>query len=241
MAIRFQCPNCNSIRSVHERMSGREIRCPDCEAIVRIPAIQATPLEEAVEPTPNDATNEAKPTVRASQRSAAISVKPKSLTSTSREPIEETPTKVVAFAKKELPKDDMDMTPMVDVTFLLLIFFMITASFTTEKALQQQVSSDQPSAQSKPKEENETLKILIDEFNAYTVIFPDSGESEATSKQELLALLKNAELDGSTEEASSLVIDAHEDSIHAAVVAALDAGRQYKFTNFTVNIVEGFD
>lgn len=151
------------------------------------------------------------------------------------------PIQAVTFAKKELPKDDMDMTPMVDVTFLLLIFFMITASFTTEKALQQQVASDQPSSQPKADEENETIKILIDEFNGYTTIFPDGLEIDATSKQELLTVFKNAELDGSSENASNLVIDAHEDSIHAAVIGALDVGRQYKITNFKVNIVEGFD
>jgi biopolymer transport protein ExbD len=154
---------------------------------------------------------------------------------------EEAPPAKTTFPKKELPKDDMDMTPMVDVTFLLLIFFMITASFTTEKALQQQVASDQPSSQPPPDEESETIKILVDEFNAYTVIFPDGGESEATSKQELIQVLKLAELDGSSEEASSLIIEAHEDSIHAAVVAALDAGRQNNLTKFKVNVVENFD
>ncbi len=32
--------------------------------------------------------------------------------------------------------DEMDLTPMVDVTFLLLIFFMITASFSLQKSIQ---------------------------------------------------------------------------------------------------------
>ncbi len=54
-------------------------------------------------------------------------------------------------------------------------------------------------------------------------------------------MLKLAELDGSSEDASSLVIEAHEDSIHAAVVGALDAGRQNKLTKFKVNVVDSFD
>ena len=33
------------------------------------------------------------------------------------------------------PRDELDMTPMVDVTFLLLIFFMVTASFSLQKSL----------------------------------------------------------------------------------------------------------
>ncbi|MCH8830629.1 MAG: biopolymer transporter ExbD [Planctomycetes bacterium] len=35
----------------------------------------------------------------------------------------------------DLDDEGMDLTPMVDVTFLLLIFFMITASFTIKKTL----------------------------------------------------------------------------------------------------------
>ena len=32
-------------------------------------------------------------------------------------------------------EDDLDMTPMVDVTFLLLIFFMVTAAFSLQKSI----------------------------------------------------------------------------------------------------------
>ena len=48
--------------------------------------------------------------------------------------------------KEPIPEDELDMTPMVDVTFLLLIFFMVTASFTIQKSLQQaHAKSDDPS------------------------------------------------------------------------------------------------
>ena len=147
----------------------------------------------------------------------------------------------LSFGKGHLPKDHIDMTAMVDVTFLLLIFFMITASFTSEKAIQQKVASSDVSSQAQPVEENETIKILIDEFNAYTVIFPDGGEIEATSKQELIGILATAELDGSNEDATAMVIEAHEDSLHASVIGALDAGRQQGLSNFKVTVVENFD
>lgn len=147
----------------------------------------------------------------------------------------------VSFKKKAAPPDNMDMTPMVDVTFLLLIFFMVTASFTSEKAIQQKATVDKPSSQSQPKENNESVRVLIDEFNAYTVIFPDGGESEATSKQELISILQLAELDGSSEDALTMLIEAHEDSIHSSVVGALDAGRQQGFNSFKVTVVESFD
>ena len=42
-----------------------------------------------------------------------------------------------SFVKKEKAEQpEMDMTPMVDVTFLLLIFFMVTAAFTMQKSFE---------------------------------------------------------------------------------------------------------
>ena len=47
--------------------------------------------------------------------------------------------KDISFEKKDIPEDELDMTPMVDVTFLLLIFFMVTASFTLQKSLERRI------------------------------------------------------------------------------------------------------
>ena len=88
----------------------------------------------------------------------------------------------VSFKKNELAKDDMDMSPMVDVTFLLLIFFMITASFSSEKVFEKppplsDLSSKPPD---KPPDQSDTVRVQIDEFNAYTVIFSTGDEREAS-------------------------------------------------------------
>lgn len=223
-------------------MSGREIHCPDCDSLVRIPDISEAPktpaatVQEAIgnpfEDLSIDLVRKQPPKAQSVRKIAIVQPDVKS---------NEEPTEPIGFAKRELPTDDMDMTPMVDVTFLLLIFFMITASFTTEKAIQQKAANDQASSQAVPTDDIVPLKILIDEFNAYVVIFPDGGEDEATSKQELITILKRSELDGSNEDATSIVIEAHAESIHASVVGALDAGRQQNFTNFKVTIVEDFD
>ena len=263
MAIRFQCPRCNSIRSVHERMKGKQIRCPDCDSVVRIPEIvheeglaTVVPLPVVAQPTPPLPSVMA-PTISPQTRTVTPpSFAPKSrsepnipaktrlkqsvVAPSKRDDEEESES--LAFPKRELPTDDMDMTPMVDVTFLLLIFFMITASFTTEKSIQQKAAmSDQASNQPKPDDEKDSVRVLIDEFNAYTIIFPDGDEREATSKQELLAVLAMAELEGASEDASTMVVEAHEDSIHATVVSALDAGREKGFSQFQVTVVENFD
>ena len=152
----------------------------------------------------------------------------------------------VSFKKNELPKDDMDMTPMVDVTFLLLIFFMITASFSSEKVFEKPPpmaeSSNKPP--DTPPDQSDTVRVQIDEFNAYTIIFSTGDEREASSKQDLLLALGEARAEatsGKEDEVLKLLIDAHEECIHASIVAALDAGREAGFGSFSVSVVEEFE
>lgn len=153
----------------------------------------------------------------------------------------------ISFPKKELPKDDMDMTPMVDVTFLLLIFFMITASFSSEKVFEKPPPlSETPSSKppDKPPDQFDTVRVQIDEFNAYTIIFPAGDEREASSKQDLLLALTEAKSEVSTgkeDEVLKMFVDAHEECIHVAIVAALDAGREAGFSSFSVTVVEEFE
>jgi biopolymer transport protein ExbD len=153
----------------------------------------------------------------------------------------------VSFEAKELPKDDMDMTPMVDVTFLLLIFFMITASFSSEKVFEKPPPlSETPSSRppDNPPEVYDSVRVQIDEFNAYTIIFPTGDEREASSKQDLLMALgdaKNEVATGKEDENLKLIVEAHEECIHASIVAALDSGREKGFTSFTVSVVEEFE
>ena len=148
----------------------------------------------------------------------------------------------VSFKKNELPKDDMDMTPMVDVTFLLLIFFMITASFSSEKVFEKPPPlSDSSSSKppDKPPDQSDTVRVQIDEFN-----FSTGDEREASSKQDLLLALSEARAEASSgkeDEVLKLLVDAHEECIHASIVAALDAGREAGFGSLSVTVVEEFE
>jgi biopolymer transport protein ExbD len=131
----------------------------------------------------------------------------------------------VAFGEKEpIPEDELDMTPMVDVTFLLLIFFMVTASFTLQKSLEQpHSSSDKPSANNVEEEEivDDYVQVTIDQTNTFYVTTRDEEEREAPSDNEMRALVRDGK-DSSS--ARRLIIVAHVDSLHSKVVTAWDAG-----------------
>lgn len=128
-------------------------------------------------------------------------------------------------AKEPIPEDELDMTPMVDVTFLLLIFFMVTASFTLQKSLEQpHAKSDDPSTQVREDDEeivDDYVQVLIDQTNTYYVTTRDEDEVECPSESEMRAKVK----DGfESANAQRLIIIAHVDSLHSKVVTAWDAG-----------------
>jgi biopolymer transport protein ExbD len=123
--------------------------------------------------------------------------------------------------KEPIPEDEMDMTPMVDVTFLLLIFFMVTASFTMQKSIEQpRAAPDEPA----PMEEQileDYIEIAIDQNNNYYVTVPNEAEREAPSEREMRAILADAKANST---ATRLVIKAHLDCRHSRVITAWDAG-----------------
>jgi len=132
--------------------------------------------------------------------------------------------------KKPIPEDELDMTPMVDVTFLLLIFFMVTASFTLQKSLEQpHAESEDPSTNVRENEEqpDDYIRVDVDQNNTYYVTTRDFEEAECPSESEMRARVKDAKANSS---ATRLIIKAHEDSFHSKVVTAWDAG-----------LVNGFD
>ena len=88
----------------------------------------------------------------------------------------------------------VDLTPMIDMTFILLIFFMVTASFTLQKSLHVPVPKlDEASATVVDPEEDDSdrVTVQVDAFNTYHVITVD-WEEEAPSVQDLLRYLRQA-------------------------------------------------
>jgi len=122
---------------------------------------------------------------------------------------------------------ELDMTPMVDVTFLLLIFFMVTAAFSLQKSLPVPPPDKQEHAA-----ETRTLEE-IEEDDDYIVVRIAEDDSifvdgiEAPSQQELLVKLREARqgLPGSGSTGpSNLLVLAHGDCRHETVVMAIDTG-----------------
>jgi biopolymer transport protein ExbD len=113
----------------------------------------------------------------------------------------------------------LDMTPMVDVTFLLLIFFMVTASFVMQKSIEQPPAA---TGLNHPVESDvQQIQVAIDQDDIYYVSAPGLPETEAPSITEMRALVKDA---AENLGLPGMTILAHVNSSHASLVAAWDAG-----------------
>jgi biopolymer transport protein ExbD len=137
----------------------------------------------------------------------------------------DTSTKPTASHRRS--DDQMDMTPMVDVTFLLLIFFMLTAAFALQKALEVPAVAEDDAAQSQTVEEFEEdqVTVRVDGDNVFWIGAPGWGEERrAPSVPQMFAFLRDAREQIRRVDTTSLLVQANGDAVHESVVAALDAG-----------------
>lgn len=206
MPIRFQCNHCSRTLTADENRVGMKFTCPSCGSDSEVPRPQE---QQAI-----------------SERAAAKPTRPKPATGPPPvEPGEE--TEPVKFGAKRAEDEGIDMTPMVDVTFLLLIFFMVTAAFSLQKSIEipapdQEESSTQARKMEDFENDDDYVIIRIARDNTVWV-----NEQEAPSEQEVLVRLREAR-EGkpgtTTGGATSLLVLADQDARHETVVMCLDAG-----------------
>ncbi len=129
----------------------------------------------------------------------------------------------------------IDLTPAVDVTFQLLIFFMVTASFSMQKAF------DVPPAKQTdgisvsvvvPDESQTAVKVQVDADN--TMLVEES--QTADTYREILELLM-AEKSRSPD-VNDVELELHPDSTHEARVIVIDAAAQAGFTRVKNKVAE---
>jgi len=119
---------------------------------------------------------------------------------------------------------DLNLTPLIDVVFLLLIFFMVSTTFEKES----EITIELPEAAGeKSDEERFTIEITIDAEGHYFVNQQRIRDKELTTLKKALRDLRADHQD------PRLIISADKNTPHQAVVRAMDAARQIGLVNLT--------
>lgn len=120
----------------------------------------------------------------------------------------------------------INLTPLIDVVFLLLIFFMVSTSFTRET----QLTIDLPEAQGQPREaDDREIEILINESGAFRV----NGQGLVDNRMRTLQAAIYKISAGDTTMPMTITADAQ--TAHEDVVMAMDAAGQMGFVHLSIS------
>lgn len=127
------------------------------------------------------------------------------------------------FRHRRENEPEVNITPLIDIVFLLLIFFMVSTTFKQEF----EVGIDLPQASSESKVSEKLLQITIDKNGNYYV----NSEKLVNTQTAILkqALKKTAK--GNLK--IPVVISADASTPHQSVIKAMDAARQLGFSRLT--------
>jgi biopolymer transport protein ExbD len=119
---------------------------------------------------------------------------------------------------------DINLTPLIDVVFLLLIFFMVSTTFKEDARIKVQL----PEAQSEevPVEEPDVLEILIDRTGTFYV------NNRLVVDRKLDTLKKAIAGAAGDDREIPVVIKADARTPHQAVMTAMDAASQLGLLRF---------
>ena len=133
------------------------------------------------------------------------------------------------FRRKHREEVGINLTPLIDVVFLLLIFFMVSTTFTRDT----QLSIDLPEAEGVVKEISEQqVEILIDETGNYRV----NGQGLVDNRMRTLQAAIYKISAGDT--TMPMIITADADAAHQHVVRAMDAAGQMGFVHLSITTMQ---
>jgi biopolymer transport protein ExbD len=131
----------------------------------------------------------------------------------------------VKFRRQTQVEDSVNLTPLIDVVFLLLIFFMVSTTFTKETHL----SVDLPEANGEPAlEPDQVVDILIAADGSYSI----NGRGLVNQKIDTLMTAIDKVSGGDNQWPMTITADAK--TPHQSVVTAMDAAGQLGYVHLSI-------
>ena len=122
---------------------------------------------------------------------------------------------------QEEEESEINLTPMLDVVFIMLIFFIVTASFIKEAGIQ----VTRPDAYTADKQENAAILVAI---SSNDEIWIDRREVEPKNLRTHIERLHAENPKG------ALVIQADEESTNEILVIVMEAAKQVGVANVAI-------
>ncbi len=113
-------------------------------------------------------------------------------------------------SKRGNDQADIDMTPMLDIVFILLIFFIVTATFLQEQGVDMRPP---PPSQEPPAESNPVILVQVNDQNQVFV------NQEPTSELRVLAAVSRIRAE---QPESAVLIEVADEALHGTIVLIWD-------------------
>ena len=120
---------------------------------------------------------------------------------------------------------EIDLTPMLDVVFIMLIFFIVTASFVREQSLGLNVPENPDNVPPPPEDAPKNILIQV---KGNDEIFIDARRVDARAIRSIIAQ-KKAE-----NPKASVIVRMHEESTANTYVAIADSAREANIYNISL-------
>ena len=117
--------------------------------------------------------------------------------------------------------NEINLTPMLDVVFIMLIFFIVTASFIKEAG----ITVDRPDAPTSDKQDDAAILVAISQNDE---IWIDKRLTEPSTVRTVLEKLRAENPKG------SMVIQADKESTNEFLVIVMEAAKQAGISNVAI-------
>ena len=124
--------------------------------------------------------------------------------------------------RRELPA--LNLTPLIDIVFLLLIFFMVTTSFSRETRLLVSL----PEASGSAENAAESIEVLVDREGGYAI------NGSRLVNAEVDSLVRGLELESGGDVSLLVVLVADAEVQHQSVVTAMEAIGRAGFASLSI-------
>ena len=135
------------------------------------------------------------------------------------------------FRRKPRETVDINLASLIDVVFILLLFFVVTTTFTRETQLRvdlPEAVSGSPSEDQNPKQ----LDVAISADGVFSV------NNKVLPKNDLATLMEAMQKESNGDTSLPLSISADGKTQHQAVITAMDAAGKLGFSHLRMTTVE---